>query len=225
LVFAILLILAGAALFLDNLGLWHIRAFWKYWPLALIAVGASKLFSTRGPAGGVWAALILIAGTSFLLRNLGVLNVGFGIIWPLILVGFGILMLLRVLERRSLPAGFAVSTTNALREWVVFGAAKPRLDTQDFQGGELLAVFGEVQVDLRRAGVVRDHKEVTIDANATFGAIEIKIPETWSVTLRGVGIFGAYEDKTIPPHRENAGEAPKLVITGYAVFGAVTVHN
>lgn len=219
------LILAGAALFLDNIGLWSFHEIWRYWPLALIAVGASKLFTSRGPAGLLWAILLVLSGLVFLLNNLGLLALRLGTIWPLILVGLGALMLVRALERRPLPGKAPVSTSNSLREWVVFGATKRRVEAPDFQGGELLAIFGEIHVDLRRASFPASRGEVIVDANATFGAIDIKVPETWSVALRGIGIFGAYEDKTIASPIEYSNGAPKLVITGYAVFGSVIVRH
>jgi hypothetical protein len=40
-----------------------------------------------------------------------------------------------------------------------------------------------------------------------------------------MGLFGGYEDKTVPPRSEDAANAPKLVIKGYAVFGGVSVQN
>jgi len=89
----------------------------------------------------------------------------------------------------------------------------------------MLAVFGGIEVDLRRASISPARAEVVIDANATFGGIEIKVPETWLVICRGFGLFGGYEDKTIPPKPQEGAAVPRLVITGYAVFGGVSVRN
>src|SRR6267142_1188041 len=55
LVLAVLMIGAGVLLFLDNIGLFHFRDIWQYWPVALIILGVSKLFETRGAGGMVWA--------------------------------------------------------------------------------------------------------------------------------------------------------------------------
>src|SRR5439155_24114805 len=108
---------------------------------------------------------------------------------------------------------------------VTFGGLKRRLDTPNFQGGEMIAVFGGIEVDLRRAQIASTDKEVIIDANATFGGIDLKVPETWQVVTRGLGIFGGYEDKTLPPRPQEGVTPPRLVVTGYAVFGGVTVQN
>jgi hypothetical protein len=58
-----------------------------------------------------------------------------------------------------------------------------------------------------------------------FGGVEIWVPQNWTVEVVGHGIFGGYDDKTLPP-RINPGDKPQhLVLTGYAMFGGVTVKN
>jgi hypothetical protein len=232
-VFAFLMIGAGVLLFLDNVGLFHFHDIWRYWPVALIALGVTKLFETRGAGGVVWAAMAILVGTAFLLDNLGIWHGSWNLIWPLGLIAFGVLMLVNALERRRSPedpngvktGSGDVSSDNTLRAWATFAGLKRRLDTQNFQGGEMLAVFGGIEVDLRRAKIASTDKEVIIDANATFGGIDIKVPDTWLVVTRGQGVFGGYEDKTIPPKQQEGVAPPKLVITGFAVFGGISVEN
>jgi hypothetical protein len=232
-VFAFLMIGAGVLLFLDNVGLFHFHDIWRYWPVALIILGVSKLFETRGAGGMVWAAMATLVGTAFLLGNLGIWQVQWNMIWPLGLIAFGILKLVTSLERkRSLADPSCVqagsgdaSSDNTLQAWATFTGLKRRVDTQNFQGGELLAVFGGIEVDLRRAKIASTDKEVIIDINATFGGIDIKVPDTWLVIVKGQGIFGGYEDKTIPPRPQEGVTPPKLVITGFAVFGGISIEN
>ncbi len=230
-IWAVLLIAVGVLLFLDNIGLFRFRDIWEYWPVALIALGVAKLFDCRGVGGQVWSAMWIVVGTVFLLNNLRILHVSWNIIWPLALVAFGVLMLVNALERHRAPEGPLAgssegnTTENTLREWATFGGIKRRVETQNFQGGEMVAVFGGIEIDLRRAAIAPGTKEVVIDANATFGGIELRVPDNWIVNLRGVGVFGGYEDKTIPPRGEDRATAPRLVIKGYAVFGGVSVQN
>jgi len=230
-VFPVVIIAIGALLFLDNVGLLHFHDIWQFWPVALIALGAAKLFDTRGVGGQVWAAMWIVIGSAFLLDNLGIWHLRWGTVWPLALVLFGVMMLVNALERRAAPtapiAGSSEGTTayNTLREWATFSGIKRRVDTQDFQGGEMVAAFGGIEIDLRRAAIAPGTKEVVIDANATFGGIELRVPENWSVIMRGIGVFGGYEDKTIPPREPERATAPRLVIKGYAVFGGISVQN
>lgn len=237
LVFAVLLIVVGVLLFLDNIGLVQFHEIWRYWPVGLILVGAAKLVDCCGIGPRVWAGMLIAAGTCFLLGNLGVWHVGLEVIWPLAIIGVGIMMLTNALERRGpgsdrVPARAFVTSSSGdpasgdvLREWVTFGGLKRKLDTQNFQGGDMVAVFGGIEVDLRRAAIAPGTKQVVIDANATFGGIELRVPETWRVITRGMGIFGGYEDKTIPPKTAEGVEAPRLLVKGYALFGGISIEN
>jgi len=230
-IWALVIIVVGVLLFLDNIGLFRFRDVWQFWPVVLVGLGVAKLFDCRGIGGQVWAAMWILVGGLFLLNNFGIWHVSWNIIWPLALVAFGVLMLVNALERHRVPEGpiagsvEGATSDKTLREWATFGGIKRRVDTQDFQGGEMVAVFGGIEIDLRRASVAPGTKEVVVDANATFGGIELRVPENWIVVMRGIGVFGGYEDKTIPPRSEDRATAPRLVIKGYAVFGGVSVQN
>ncbi len=244
-IFAVLMIAAGVFLFLDNIGLFHFHDIWRFWPVALIAIGVAKLTDCRGLGGRVWSLMLIAVGVSFLLDNLGIWHASWNLIWPLGLVGFGLLLLVNALDGHNFSADFAsrpgsapsgdsppsnrapsnTSSEDTLREWVTFGGLKRKLDTQNFQGGEAIAVFGGIEIDLRRASVAPGTKDVVIDANSTFGGIEIRVPDTWRVITRGIGIFGGYEDKTIPPRGQEGADAPRLIVKGYALFGGVSIEN
>jgi predicted membrane protein len=112
---------------------------------------------------------------------------------------------------------------NQLRDGAVFGGSRRRVDSQDFQGGEAFAMFGGVEIDLRKAAMTRD--EILIEANAIFGGIEIRVPETWNVLVRGAGIFGGYEDETMDTRVRPEGKQPVLIVNGFAVFGGVSIKN
>jgi Domain of unknown function (DUF5668)/Cell wall-active antibiotics response 4TMS YvqF len=115
------------------------------------------------------------------------------------------------------------ASPNHLNEWAVFGGTRRRIDSQDFQGGEAFAMFGGVEIDLRRAASTRD--EIIIEVNAIFGGVEVRVPENWNVTVRGAGIFGGYEDKTMDTRVAPEGKQPHLIVNGFAVFGGVTIQN
>jgi hypothetical protein len=227
-VFALIVIALGVLLLLDNVGVLRFRDIWQYWPVALIALGVAKLFDCRGIGGRVWASMWILVGTALLLDHLGLWHMSWNVIWPLALIGFGIMMLVNAMERHRVPEGLiagssaGTSAENVLREWATFSGIKRRLETQNFQSGEMVAVFGGIDIDLRRAAIAPGTKEVVVDANATFGGIELRVPDTWLVVMHGMGAFGGYEDKTDPP---SGPDAPRLVIKGYAIFGGVSVKN
>ena len=84
-------------------------------------------------------------------------------------------------------------------------------------------MFGGVELDLRKAASTRD--EIIVEINAIFGGVEVRVPETWSVTVRGSGIFGGYEDETMDTRATPDGKQPHLIVNGFAVFGGVSIKN
>lgn len=233
------LILAGIGvlLLLQNLGIIEVEDLWDYWPVILIVFGLSRVFNSWGAGGRIWGALIAAAGGLFLLRNLGLIHANlWGLFWPAILIAVGLGMLLRAFDYggqgwcwdwwRHDAAINDTSTVNSVKIDAVFSHAERRFETQEFEGGEVVAVFGGVELDLRKAAM-KNH-QVRVECNAVFGGIEIRVPETWMVVMRGTGIFGGYSDETHrPPVVTRTVEAttPTLLITGGAVFGGVNVKN
>lgn len=42
LIFGLCLVVVGTATFLGAIDVWHVRHFWKFWPLLLIAIGLAN---------------------------------------------------------------------------------------------------------------------------------------------------------------------------------------
>jgi hypothetical protein len=225
-IFGAAIIAVGTALLLDNLNIVHFEDMWEYWPVALIIYGVVRMAEKRTMAAYIWGGMAVFVGVLFLLQNLHILVYNFDIgamIWPLILIGFGVSMLLRTIARKrdgDAPPG---SPNPNLGIWAIFSGFKRRIEAQDFKGGEVVAVFGGVHLDLRHAAIAGDR--AVIDINALFGGIDIRVPENWSVTMKGVGIFGAFEDKTVHPRLDPGAKTQELVITGTGVFAGIKADN
>jgi predicted membrane protein len=221
----------GALFLLRNLGLLYIDDLWQYWPVILIVLGLSRVLSSFSFGSRFGGGLLLVVGSIFLLHNLDIIHGNiWGFFWPVLLIAIGAGLLFRHLNgpphdwRWSGAVASSSSTGgDTLHAVAVFHGVEQSIDSQDFQGGEATAVFGGVEVDLRKAATTRE--EVRIEANAVFGGVDIRVPENWSVTVRGDGVFGGYDNKTINPSAKEPAKHPRLVITGGAVFGGVTVRN
>ena len=107
-------------------------------------------------------------------------------------------------------------------QFAIFGGGKRKI-TGDFKGGDVLAIFGGYEVDLRSATMSAD--EAVINANAMFGGIEIRVPDTWSVQLQVTGIFGGHEDKTHQPDSRLVPNPKRLIVRGATMFGGLGVKN
>jgi predicted membrane protein len=235
---AVFLICAGAVLFLNNIGVLAVRDVWAYWPLFFVAMGISRAASSRGITAKFSGVFLILLGIGLCADKVGFLFMSADVAWPILLIAFGAAFFAKTLDshRQQHASGFVGSRGNpaqgppdssehSLKEWVVFGNLKRRITTQDFRGGEVFSVFGEISIDLRHAQMTIPARQAVIEANATFGAVNIHVPEMWRVSVRGAGIFGGYEDKTIPPRPQPGMEPPLLIITGAAVFGGVVINN
>ncbi|MBZ5676692.1 MAG: cell wall-active antibiotics response protein [Acidobacteriia bacterium] len=242
----------GVLFLLRNVGILYFDDIWQYWPAVLIVIGISKLANTHS-ASQVTSGLILGGiGTVFLLRNLGYIygNI-WQYLWPGILIAVGLSILVKHLEGRGqdwspgppaagtpppgappgpanpFPTASAFTASSSRSNYLhienVFSGTRQKLDTQDFLGGKVTTVFGGAEIDLRAVGTKLD--EVSIKAEAIFGGIELWVPAHWQTIVRGSAVFGGFEDKTFPAAPGASGKAPRLVVTGAAVFGGVVVKN
>jgi hypothetical protein len=238
-----LAVLAVGVLFLlRNVGILYFDDIWQFWPVILIVVGFSKLTNVHSASSVTRGLIIGGIGVVFLLRNLGYIygNI-WQWIWPGILIGVGLMILVRHLEWRDhdpnpgpppgpgnpFPpgSGFTATTSGAnyLHAECVFSGTRQKIDTQDFLGGKVTAIFGGAEIDLRSAGTKRE--EISIKAEAVFGGIELWVPADWQTIVRGTGVFGGFDDKTFPAAPGTSLNGPRLVVTGSAVFGGVVVKN
>jgi predicted membrane protein len=234
------ILLVGVLFLLENFGLVHAARVWQYWPVLVMAWGVAGATHSRNAGGRVWGVLVAIAGAVLLLGNLKIINENvWKVVWPLFLIGIGLILLIRTARRRrgfpvpddvDPPENSSAATPSnptrapepgRLDEWAVFGGSRRLVDTPDFKGGEAFAMFGGVELDLRYATITQ--AEVVIDASALFGGVDIRVPESWNVSVEGHGIFGGYEDQTLHATSENA--RPRVVVTGSAVFGGVVIKN
>ena len=98
---------------------------------------------------------------------------------------------------------------------------KKSSNAQTFRGGDLTAVMGGVEIDLRQASM-EPGSEVTLDTLALWGGIEIRVPEDWEVRTPGFAIMGGFVDESRPPS-EPTGK--RLLVGGMALMGGVEIKN
>ncbi len=210
------------------------HVFLYFWPAFLIFFGVEGLVFCHGP-GRFWGSFLTLAGVVLLLSNLGYLHVRWTYFWPLAIILWGIWILWRsfgggsswgpkwVRPMMNIDAGREfVSDSPDMQSDVVFSATHRRINSKNFRGGKVAAVFGELKIDLTEAEIEGD--EAMIHLDAVFGAVEIRVPNTWVVVSRGAAVFGEYSDRTV--HAQPSGPGTKrLIVKGGAVFGSVVIKN
>ncbi len=102
------------------------------------------------------------------------------------------------------------------------GGGERVVRSQDFSGGEVTAIMGGFEIDLRAAGMKGD--TATVEVFTVFGGVEFKVPPDWNVVANGTPILGMFTDST---RRMADGVKPSktLILRGTAIMGGVEVKN
>lgn len=105
----------------------------------------------------------------------------------------------------------------------VLGETRRASNDRPFRGGEMTAVMGGCNLDLRHATLPAG-VEARLNLLGLMAGHEIRVPAGWSVISDVIPIMGGVDDKRISPVA--AGEdAPRLRLTGFIVMGGVVIKN
>ena len=134
--------------------------------------------------------------------------------FPGILVIVGIELLFGGLARRKdiLVRDGLVNTI------AVFGGVDKRLDQPDFHGGSVLALFGEVKLDLTGIGLLED---AVLEVNAILGSVELHLPQGVVIRSEVNAILGGVENRHL---QDPSGRGPALILRGNAFLGGIEIH-
>jgi predicted membrane protein len=139
------------------------------------------------------------------------------------MIAIGMLVVFRSTARGSrLMAGEHVkadaNADDVVYATALLGSYKRRIASQRFAGGEVTAIMGGCELDLREASIEGD---AVLHVFALMGGIDIKVPVDWTVVLEGVPMLGGFEETTLRP--KDAGK--RLVVRGHAIMGGLEITN
>jgi len=307
----------GVIFLLDQLGIVSAHASFRFvWPGILIALGLWGVFSTN-PGHRFWGAVALTWGAFTLSNTLGYLHFHFASLWPLILIGLGISMLLNSSGRFGFPmrwpnppdpnadpthepppgpaqgpapdstqgptagptagptpgpapdassyrtqdpardaaqgpgrapftgapnagptgmptggpptasffvnAGGGNTEDSTFDQSVILSGFKRRVTSQRFRYGKVTAILGGFHLDLTRADI--DGNRAVLHIDTVFGGGEVRVPDTWRITIEATAIAGAFVDETYPQPSSVPAATKQLIVRGAAVFGGVNIKN
>lgn len=211
-----IVILIGLLLLLETTGVSPTGTALLYVPSLFVLVGAWALVRSRfrnvvGPL-----VLIAVAG-AWQLVALGYATVDQVVVyWPVLLIAFGLSIVLGQYRSNVRATDDAVTSAVA-----AFGSVETRNTSASFTGGDLTAVFGGTELDLRDAEI--EIPPARINAVALFGGVEIVVPREWTVQMDVLPVLGGASDDR--PRRESRSDDIDLVVTGFAAFGGVSVTD
>ncbi len=222
------IIVVGLLALLDNLNIFDTGRILQFWPTILIVLGGLKLARAHHAPGYLFGTALMAAGTVWTLHNAGIIHIHIRDWWPVLLILAGLMVLTKGQSRRYRSDFNGDPRTGMENKYVenkhfldttaVMSGHRLKSDSKEFRGGDITAVMGGVELDLRQASI---ETQAVLSVFAFWGGIEITVPGDWAVVSEAVPLLGGVEDRSIPP----ADTVKRLVIKGYVIMGGVEIKN
>jgi predicted membrane protein len=224
LIWGIVFIAAGILYAGNTLNYWDFSLFFDgWWTVFIIAPAIVSIFK-RGPRFGnvflvLLGGLLLLNAQDILSREV------FGkLIFPIILVIIGVGLIAKIFFSKKYETTQVISAfiykdgreTVSNRQIVaIFSGQNIMYPREKFNGAEITAIFGGVELDLSNAVIDSD---ITIDATCIFGGIDIRFPPNVNVKTYNVPIFGGVSNKFI-----SSVGAPTVYVNATTIFGGIDI--
>lgn len=213
----IALIALGVIWGVNILGIADIDIFFEgWWTLFIIIPSFLGLFSKGDKAGDLF---MLFVGVGLLLAAQEVFS--FDLFWklliPALIVAVGISIVLKSIFRKR-KGDFTSPIKGGNLHFTLFAGSDLDYAGQTFEGAKYTALFGGIDAHLENATIEND---ITINAIAIFGGVDIYLPKGVNVKVSSASIFGGVGNEK--KGQINIEGAPTVYIKASGIFGGVDV--
>ena len=217
-ILGIVLVAAGVIFALNAFNVTDIDVFFDgWWTLFIIIPCTVGLFTEREKFGNI---IGIIIGVLLLLCSQEILD--FSILWkllvPAIIVIIGLKLIFKAVfgkKANGIIKKMKSEGKKVNRGFAAFSGSDMKCDGEVFEGAEHCAVFGGIELDLRKAII---EKDCAIQAVAIFGGIDILVPDNVNVKLDSNSVFGGASNETA-----SIPDAPTIYVSGTAIFGGIEI--
>ncbi len=132
-----------------------------------------------------WGFLLIALGVIFLLDKLDIIDFGdfISTFWPVILIAIGIKLVLNKNTDGSTESKETLTLSEQTVKYSkVFGDIKLHVDSQDFNGGSISTVLGEIDLDLAKSNIKAGEK--ILNLSGVIGEISVILPKTLKVSVK-----------------------------------------
>lgn len=215
----LVLVIVGGVWLLDNLDVipYYLSHYILSWESLLILLGLYFLLGRKKTEPGI---ILIAIGSVFLLQDIGLFYVRniWHIFWPAIIIIIGIsLIMRRSTFGRHLDTDEKKNDLDYIDDFAIFGGRERTVDSQNFKGGKITAMFGGSEIDLRGAELAKGNN--VLDVFVIFGGTEIIVPPDWTVHVEVFSLLGGFSDKRSSALKVVPNPEKVLVIKGFVMFG------
>ena len=204
-IWGIFIILLGLVLLLKTLNFIDFEIFFDGWwtlfiiipSLADVIVNDHKITSFN----------FLLLGLLLLLKSQKIIESPIIIFICILIIELGLKIILGKSPKRT--------SKNSDNYIGIFGESNSANNDPDFQGCDIVSIFGTVKLDLTKATIKND---IRIDSINIFGSVYLTVPENVNVKINGINIFGSSYPK------KNETNCPYTIyIESVSVFGDIRI--
>lgn len=214
----IFLIIIGIGIAGQAFGVWNFDLLFDgWWTLFIIIPCIISIiqngFNTANTIGIIIGGLLLLSEQNIVRWAM----IG-RMIFPAILVTLGITVLLKSnsIGKKQIPV-YRDAQNGVVNYTVIFGGRDIRFPKAEFNGANITAIFGGINLDLTEAVITKD---VTVQVSSIFGGTEIHVPSNAAVKDNCTPIFGGISNKSRNIPAENA---PVIYVNALCMFGGVDI--
>jgi len=187
-----------------------------------MGIGLIALLTSEHKGTGI---ILIAVGGAFYLRNFIDFHFNFWQLFiPSIIILVGLIMIFRRRtgnedEKRILEPG-----NDYLDDVAIFGGSEKVINSKNFKGGKITAVFGGSNFNMSRAKLAPGIQ--VIDIFALFGGTTFIVPEDWNIKVKVFSIFGGFSDKHKLTKSVNENDNDTmLIVKGLAIFGGGEIKS
>jgi hypothetical protein len=244
-VLGLFIIAVGLLLTADNLQLLNADRIVRYWPVAIIVVGAVKMAQSHASSGRLFGGLIVLVGMLLAAEHTLGWEIDAEDWWlPVTLIALGVMVMVRAgpagpRQNRDFAGGWKTGADAGIESAAGTEAARPLTGSREgtisevaiwagkqrrcaspvFRRADLTAIMGGIELDLRGASTATG--EATIDLFVMWGGIEIWVPPDWAVSNEIGLLMAGAEDKSTGTQAARH----RLIVRGFAIMGGVEIKT
>ncbi len=227
-----ILVILGALFLLDNLNFmyFNIPHVIFSFPTILIVIGVLILVNSEKKGAGI---ILIVIGAFWLLpRIFPWISFNGGVIFSILIIALGIY----ILTKRRGTSGYRSSFNSAegagqaetstgeyakeidrIDDVAIFGGGHKFISSNNFQGGNVTAIFGGSEIDLTRCKLAPGNH--VLDVTAIFGGTTLIVPKEWNVIINVIPLFGGFSHKGMRGPNVQINPESTLIIKGVVIMG------
>lgn len=218
LLWGLVFIALGVIIAINALGIAQINIFFDGWWTLFIIIPCFINF-IKGPSR--MASFIgLVIGVALFLCAQGIVTFSIirKLIIPFVFIMIGLGFIFKDFFNNKINEKIKSLNKTGLKEYAAtFGENKVDMSNEVFDGADLTAVFGGVDLNLINSEI---KDEQIVNATAIFGGITIKVPQNVNVKVKSTAIFGGVDNKVKNDKAENI---PTIYVNAFCMFGGVDI--